>query len=145
MGSRNDTPEHRFGEKIAYDPDTGCIEWLAYRDRKGYGEFTLLDVTTKAHRAALVLSGQTLNPALVVDHLCRNEGCVNPEHLEQVTSRVNNIVRGTGGTAAQQARQTHCKNGHPFTSENTYLYPGRRHRECRICKREWERKRVRTY
>jgi hypothetical protein len=36
-------------------------------------------------------------------------------------------------------QRTHCLRGHPFTPENTILSPG--HRECRICKRERDRKR----
>jgi hypothetical protein len=31
----------------------------------------------------------------------------------------------------QSASQTHCKNGHEFTPENTYHYRGLRH--CRAC------------
>lgn len=35
-----------------------------------------------------------------------------------------------------KAAQTHCKNGHEFTPENTYLRPGhlRGNRDCRTCK-----------
>jgi len=40
--------------------------------------------------------------------------------------------RGLVGSA--QARQTHCKRGHPFDEENTYRYQGKR--ICRTCRRE---------
>jgi hypothetical protein len=29
-------------------------------------------------------------------------------------------------------KKSHCKNGHEFTEENTYVYEGRRH--CRLCR-----------
>lgn len=38
------------------------------------------------------------------------------------------------------SRKTHCKNGHPFSPENTYTMGGTR-RICRACRREVDRKR----
>ncbi len=37
----------------------------------------------------------------------------------------------------RQASKTHCPSGHPYSPENTI--PGRRHRMCRTCRREWGR------
>lgn len=42
-----------------------------------------------AHRLSWLLAGRELDPTLVLDHLCENKGCQNPEHLEQVTSAEN--------------------------------------------------------
>ena len=30
--------------------------------------------------------------------------------------------------------RTHCFRGHEFTPENTYAYPGSKHRRCRLCR-----------
>jgi hypothetical protein len=38
---------------------------------------------------------------------------------------------GLKGTAAENARKTNCKHGHPFTPENTYRYGSGR--ACRTC------------
>lgn len=38
-----------------------------------------------------------------------------------------------------QARKTHCPAGHPYDDENTYTTPGRVHRACRACRREYQR------
>lgn len=85
----------------------------------------------KAHRVAFELIRGCIPNGLVLDHLCRNRGCVNPDHLEPVTFR-ENIMRGVGYTA-QQARKTHCRHGHEFTVENTYVWRGGR--ICRTCRR----------
>jgi hypothetical protein len=51
--------------------------------------------------------------------------CCNPEHLEAVT-QVENLRR-------QQMAITHCRRGHEFTPENTYVPPGTSKRQCRAC------------
>lgn len=38
-----------------------------------------------------------------------------------------------------QARKTECKHGHPFSEENTYVYPVSGRRACLICKKRWAR------
>lgn len=70
-----------------------------------------------------------------IDHLCRNRGCVNPLHLQAVPMR-ENTLRGFG-PSAENARKTHCKRGHEFTPENTYLHDGRR--ICKQCNRDRNR------
>lgn len=39
--------------------------------------------------------------------------------------------------------RTHCKKGHRFDRENTYIYPKTGHRVCKICRKEWDKKRKR--
>lgn len=78
----------------------------------------------------------------VIDHLCRNRLCCNPKHLEAVDTRTN-LMRGNT-RAATNAAKTHCKRGHEFTAQNTYIYKGQR--TCRKCaalktKRYMQRKR----
>lgn len=37
---------------------------------------------------------------------------------------------------SERPRKTHCKRGHEFTPENTYIVPGRGTRQCRACRRK---------
>lgn len=120
-----------------------CSPWQGYIDVNGYGRTKGDDkkIDCYAHRCAYIKKYGPIQPGLTIDHLCRNRACVNTEHLEAV-SRGENVLRGEG-FAAKKARQTHCKKGHPFSNENTYLQKNRYgySRECRKChsQREWSR------
>jgi hypothetical protein len=63
--------------------------------------------------------------------------CVNPEHLEPVTSAVN--TRRGRSPSAVNARKTHCVRGHEFTPQNTAWKVStarpRPRRLCRACRR----------
>ncbi len=110
--------------------ESGCWEWTASEKTPGYGSFNLNGKCVLAHRASYELHVGPIPQGLVLDHLCRNTLCVNPEHLEPVTAR-ENIVRGES-VMAYRAAQTHCIHGHELTLGNTYARPGGR-RECRAC------------
>jgi hypothetical protein len=73
---------------------------------------------------------------LVIDHLCRNTICVNPDHMQVVTVRENTLRGNT--FQARNLRKTHCPQGHPYDQANTYLHRGKRH--CRICQRDANRR-----
>lgn len=78
---------------------------------------------------------------LVIDHLCRNRGCVNPDHLEAVTQQVN-AIRGIG-PAARNAKAVECIDGHALSGANLYVTKDGR-RQCRECRakasRNWRKK-----
>lgn len=64
----------------------------------------------EVHRVSYQEFNGPILPGLVIDHLCRNKKCVNPKHLEAITSG-ENVLRGVGPTA-MNARKTHCMRGH---------------------------------
>lgn len=135
--------EARFWEKVDRRGDDECWEWLAATSR-GYGHFWAgADESILAHRYAYKLLVGPIPEGMTIDHLCRNTGCVNPAHMEPVTL-AENILRGES-PSAKAARQTHCIRGHEYTPENTHTVmrpDGRlRHRECRTCKRAYDKKR----
>src|SRR5262245_55497325 len=85
---------------------SGCWEWQGWRDHRGYGKATAVGRRGKdwAHRVAYQLFTGPIPDGLTLDHLCRNTGCVNPEHLEPV-SLAENIRRAL-------PERTECPHGH---------------------------------
>lgn len=134
----------------------GCWEWQASKSGKGYGYFYCKETGVgRAHRFSYQHYVGPIPKDYVIDHLCRNTSCVNPEHLEAVTSG-ENVLRGIGVTALN-AKKTHCKSGHPFVGENVSVRTLKRNgrmetmrvcRECRILlqkKKDAERKASRAH
>lgn len=115
-----------------------CWEWIASRRSDGYGQFRVGGRVggrvLRAHRVSYELLIGRIPDDLVIDHLCRNRGCVNPQHLEPVPFRVN-VLRGEG-ISARAARVTHCPKGHPYDAANT-LRRRNGKRLCRACHRVW--------
>lgn len=119
----------------------GCWIYNCAPSPKGYRRFR--DDTGRTvfvHRFAYELLRGPIPAGLTIDHLCRNTACCNPEHLEPVEGP-ENTKRGTAGQWL--SAKTHCPQGHEYTSENTYVWSGRRHcRECRrIGGRQYDKKR----
>lgn len=127
----------RFWSKTVTSPD--CWGWQgSHQHQTGYAQLHVrLDdgrwSATVAHRVAWEIIHGPIPDGLVLDHLCRNRGCVNPGHLELVTDRVN-ILRGTG-FSARHAVKTTCPAGHLYDEANTYIRKDSKAgaRQCRTC------------
>lgn len=128
-------PIDNFNKHWILDIETGCWLWLGSLNKYGYGQFLFNNKTLKAHRFSYEYHIGPIPDGLVIDHLCRVPECVNPNHLEAVTQQ-ENVQRGIGNP---NKNKTHCKNGHEFTDENTYVDKNGS-RYCRECKREWSKK-----
>lgn len=118
--------------RISPEPNSGCWLWLGTVNDNGYGVIGIRGRRRKAHVIVYESLVGLVPVGLELDHLCRTRCCVNPRHLEAVTTRTN-LLRGDG-MAARQARKTHCQFGHPFDAENTRLYTRRDGRgTMRVC------------
>lgn len=131
----------RFWAKVEKGPS--CWKWKAAIDSDGYGVFycSRKKNNVKAHRRSLELAGVELQPKLLVDHICRNRQCTNPQHLRAVTARTNSIENSVS-PAAKNAAKTHCKNGHALTVDNL-VHRNNRSRHCKTCHREYYREYLR--
>ena len=127
--------------------ESGCWEWQGHARPDGYANATSGGKRVLAHRWSYELHVGPIPDGLTIDHLCRNRRCVNPEHLEAVTQRENNM-RATDSVTSVNSIKTHCPKGHPYDEANTYAMPGGG-RDCRQCinarSREYKsRKKVRN-
>lgn len=118
--------------------ESGCWEWVGRIHKEGYGIWRARGRPALAHRKMYETHRGPIPKGLVIDHLCRNKICVNPDHLEAVTDRVN-ILRGSGGSAIN-AQKTSCHRGHPFSARNTYRWHEDGARYCRVCRRDSQRR-----
>lgn len=120
-------------------PFAGCFVWTGAVDKKGYGRIGMQGKSSKlAHRISYQHFVGEIPQGLELDHLCRNPSCINPNHLEAVTRKVN-TDRGLCAETHKKrfAAMTHCKRGHEFTVENTYIATkrNRQFRNCKTCKK----------
>jgi len=108
--------------------DSGCWIWLGPLSSEGYGSYQ----NTQAHRFSYKLFVNIIPDGLTIDHLCRNPSCVNPEHLEAVTTQIN-----TSRALKHNGNKTHCKRGHEFTPDNTGKATNGRY--CKTCYRLYKK------
>ena len=97
-------PEERFWEYV--ERGEGCWLWTGGFNSWGYGQFWDGETTMQAHRFSYRLAKGPIRHQ--IDHLCRNRGCVNPDHLEDVTAR-ENLIRSplTQAGIAVRGGETH--------------------------------------
>lgn len=129
------TPEHldekfekRFWAKV--DKTDTCWNWTGAKTaarparpnapaRPGYGSILINGRGFYAHRASWLMHNGPLIAGLVIDHLCDNTLCVNPEHLQQVTNNENTLrsPRHSKNAGGYYKGKTQCKYGHERTPE----------------------------
>lgn len=79
----------RFEEKYIPHPATGCWVWLGAKTDEGYPVFWDGEKNVGGHRFSYLIYKGPIPEGLGLDHLCRNRACVNPDHVEPVTPKVN--------------------------------------------------------
>ena len=112
-----------------------CWVFAGYVTPEGYGQVKVGRRARIAHRVAYESLVGPIPAGMTIDHVaargCTSRACVNPAHLEPVTSG-ENALRGNG-PPAQNARLVVCQRGHELTQGTTQ-------RRCLTCKREANRR-----
>lgn len=140
----------RFLAKVTFGDHTfqgtRCLIWTGARSESGYGRFTAeihgrRNMVAMAHRWIYERWVGAIPDGMEVDHLCHDPAvctlgdecphrrCMNSTHLTVVAP-------GANGLRSSNVVKTHCKHGHAFTPENTYLQPATGSRSCRTCRKE---------
>jgi hypothetical protein len=119
--------------------DSPCWEWQKWL-HNGYGRFEIGGKPQFVHRVMYEIHKGEIPGGLVIDHLCCNTKCCNPDHLEAVTQTENTrrflASLDSYPLVEWQNSKTHCPHGHEYTEENTRICidsAGRASRTCRRC------------
>lgn len=127
--------QKRTDPMYVVDPETGCWNWQWAQSPRGYGLKWVGRSGMMAHRWMYLQVKGSIPDGLTLDHLCKNKLCVNPDHLEPVTTQEN-----TRRHYASAPLSPTCKHGHPLEGDNLKLYTapnGHTWRRCRTCERRW--------
>ena len=117
--------------RIEYKPGS-CWLWAGGVNEDGYGVAEIGAISRRGrvsvapHRVMYRWLVGPIPPSMVLDHLCREPRCVNPQHLEPVAVKTNTLT-GIGPTAVNAA-QAFCQS---CGSEFVRAKSGKR--ICRTC------------
>jgi hypothetical protein len=127
-----------FLSRIKINKESECWEWAGAFSTQRYGQFYIKSKAFYAHRISFsIFKKEKLSTDLMVDHVCMNRKCVNPDHLRQVTLE-QNLVENSNTCCAKNKRKTHCKRGHELSGYNLMLI--KYGRACRICNYDLSKK-----
>lgn len=94
----SEKPVAKFFARTIPEPNTGCLLWTGYGNKKGYGITRFWPSGDRlAHRVAWFIAHGPVPEGLLVLHRCDTPACVNVEHLFVGTPRENNDDRDAKG------------------------------------------------
>lgn len=113
----------------------GCLLYTGARSTKGYGSIRNKHGIYSTHRLVYIIAiGIPRSKShYVVDHMCSQKACCNPDHLRLVPSFVN------ASENTKWTRRELCANGHLMIKANRRVANyknGRPHTHCRLCYNE---------
>lgn len=128
--------KNSFDAYLSVEP-SGCWIWTGHLTPAGYGWFSVgtrkggVRKAAMTHRLSYERHRGPIPHGMVLDHLCRNRSCANPDHLEPVTMK-ENLLRGNGFSGVN-SRKTHCSRGHSYEEHGKRTNGG--WRRCTLCEK----------
>lgn len=113
---------------LAKTRKTDCTVWIGATNNKGYGLIQVGGKLELAHRVAYEDEYGPIPAGMYPDHVCRVRNCVNPQHLELVTTS-ENVKRGRAAVGGI------CTQGHKLATEADVYVRSNGKSECMECRR----------
>jgi hypothetical protein len=79
----------KFWSRVNVLGNEECWEWKAYRNKKGYGEYSYQGHNRQASRLAWFFTHGEIPENMDICHRCDNPPCCNPNHLFLGTHEIN--------------------------------------------------------
>lgn len=114
----------------------GCWLWMGCTESNGYGTIYFDHKQWQVHRLSLkFFKPDEYNDSLMSLHKneCSSKLCFNPDHLYAGTV-LDNTRDAIEAGIHPSVKKDSCKNGHEYTSDNTYTVPTGG-RQCKICRK----------
>ena len=125
----------KFTLNYLINQETGCWEWTAGKSSDGYAMMYENKKMVYSHRWSYEHYNGKIAEGLHIDHLCRVRHCVNPAHLEAVTTQENTRRGDHSNIGIRNKEKLFCPSGHEYTKENTYIKRNR-FRVCATCAKQ---------
>ena len=79
--TREKSVEQKFEELTIPVTESGCVLWLGYTNKKGYGQLQIGGRKFYAHRVAYEMKHGKIPDGMCACHKCDVSSCVNPDHI----------------------------------------------------------------
>lgn len=92
--------DQRYENRIDRSDPDGCHPWTDFRNKGGYGRFSVSGRMTLAHRYGWEQLHGPIPPGMKVCHSCDNPPCQNPQHWflgTQIENIRDREQKGRGG------------------------------------------------